>query len=165
MMLNGVSGINSYVNFSVYDSAGRMTDRTLGNGVAQKFIYPAWTSLGGRLDKIIAGTGAWNSTAQTFASTLQKLDYSYDAAGNITQILNPLINETQAFTYDSLNRLTSANASGVTSGAYNEAYTYSAPTGNLLAKEDTSTAPAKLDRLAAWWSMDETSGQRRQHRD
>lgn len=67
----------------------------------------------GRLKSMIAGTTA-------DATSLLSLQYLYDLAGNITSIEdykqgNP---QTQTFTYDSINRLTSAKASGGTVGNY-----------------------------------------------
>ena len=39
-----------------YDAAGRVTDRGLGNGLAQKFVYYPWDTQGGRLRVIAAGS-------------------------------------------------------------------------------------------------------------
>ena len=90
-----------------------MTSRALGNNVTQKYFYKAWnTQGGGRLDKIVAGSGTWNGTTQLFTNTLQKHSYTYDNVGNVTQIAQ-IVNfsnnqtETQNYDYDALNRLTS----------------------------------------------------------
>jgi RHS repeat-associated protein len=105
---------------STYDSAGRIDNRVLGNTLTQDFTYYNWNTQGGRLQNINVGS-------------LQNLNYTYDNNGNISQIQNTISNETQAFGYDNLNRLTSAN---VTNGLapYSEAYTYDATTGNLASK-------------------------------
>ncbi|MBI3175912.1 MAG: hypothetical protein HYZ25_19495 [Chloroflexi bacterium] len=146
-----------YVQSSHYDASSRLTDRTLGNGLTQKFTYNPWTSEGGRLDNITSGT--WNGSS--FTSTLQNLDYTYDASGNITRIYDTINTETQTFTYDTLDRLTSAKASGASQGAYNETYTYDPITGNLQARGDTvTTNDPGTSGLAAKWSLDEASGQR-----
>jgi RHS repeat-associated protein len=160
LLLNSLTSSlgDSYVASSAYDSASRMTERALGNGMTQKYIYPAsWTTQGGRLDKIVSGSGTWNGSS--FTNTIQNLDYAYNAAGSVTQITDLKNNEVQTFTYDSLNRLTSAQASGVTAGAYNETYAYDATTGNLASKGETAN-PETLN-LAAWWSLNEPSGQQR----
>jgi hypothetical protein len=84
----------------------------------------------GRLKSMIAGT-----TVDT--TSLLSLQYLYDLAGNITSIEdykqgNP---QTQTFTYDSINRLTSAKASGGTVGNYGtEYYRYDDTNGNLIHK-------------------------------
>ncbi|MBI3175222.1 MAG: hypothetical protein HYZ25_15965 [Chloroflexi bacterium] len=164
MLLKTLSGLfnnttTTYIEDSEYDSANRLTSRSLGNGMAQKYIYKDWNTQGGRLDKIIAGSGYWDGT--DFATNIQKLSYNYDAAGNVTQISNPLNSEVQSFTYDALNRLTSAQASGVQAGAYNETYKYDPTTGNMASKAGTVAAPNPgLNGLAGWWSLNETSGVR-----
>jgi RHS repeat-associated protein len=155
--LTSLTGSAAYVQSSNYDASSRLTDRTLGNGLTQKFNYNPWTSEGGRLDNITSG--AWNGSS--FTSTLQNLDYTYDASGNITRIYDTVNTETQTFTYDTLDRLTSAKASGASQGAYNETYTYDPITGNLQARGDTvATNDPGTSGLAAKWSLDETSGQR-----
>lgn len=122
MMLDTVIGSNTYVSSTFYDSAGRMTSRTLGNGLTQTYTYYPWNASGqgGRLQSISTGS-------------LQSLTYTYDPAGNITQIQDSVSGETQAFGYDALNRLTSAT---VTNGPapYAETYTYNPATGNLETK-------------------------------
>jgi RHS repeat-associated protein len=136
MMLDTVIGDDAtYVSDTQYDSAGRMTSHLLGNGVTQKYLYKPWNTQGGRLDKIVAGTGTWNSTTQLFATTLQKSAYSYDPVGNITSIYDSMWGETQTFGYDELNRLVSASAEDGLAD-YSEIYTYDSGTGNLLTKGD-----------------------------
>ncbi len=46
--------------------------------------------------------------------------------------------QTQSFTYDNLNRLLSAGASGGTWGTYAESYSYNAASGNLASKGSSS---------------------------
>jgi RHS repeat-associated protein len=123
----------NYAQDTEYDPAGRMTSRVLGNGLTQKYKYFAWNTQGGRLDKMVIGSGAWNDTAFTFANTLQKMTYTYDNVGNIQTIVDPLANETQTFTYDNLDRLTNAN---VTNGPapYSESYGYDPATGSISNK-------------------------------
>ncbi|MBI5295074.1 MAG: hypothetical protein HY869_06330 [Chloroflexi bacterium] len=164
MLLDSLSGTKmgvttNYVQSSAYDSASRLTDRSLGNGLTQKFVYNDWTTQGGRLDKIVAGSG-WNGTS--FTTTLQSLDYTYDASGNIRWIENPLNNETQEFQYDNLDRLTDAQASGANPGAYNETYEYDPSTGNFASRGVTLPGdnPAMNGGLTAHWNLNETSGTR-----
>ena len=138
MLLEYVTGADTYVYNLDYDSAGRITSRELGNGLVQKFVYKPWDVEGGRLDAIVTGSGMWNPTSLLFVDSLQKLSYDYDDVGNITQI-EQVINfdtneiETQAFEYDSLNRLTSWTLNGSTTKDYD----YDTA-GNLSVKEDVA---------------------------
>ncbi|NOH04075.1 MAG: DNRLRE domain-containing protein [Chloroflexi bacterium] len=123
MMLTTVTsslGGTTYVSSSSYDAAGRLNARLLGNGLEQIYSYYPWNTpgQGGRLQNISAGS-------------IQNLGYVYDAAGNITSIVDSITGENQAFGYDALNRLTSST---VTNGPapYSETYTYDSVTGNLI---------------------------------
>jgi len=93
--------------------------------------------------------------------TLENFAYTYDPVGNITQIQDAVTSETQAFGYDARDRLTSAT---VTNGPapYSESYTYNPTTGNLASKGEAPTGPSNpgTGGLAAWWSLNETSGTR-----
>ncbi len=100
-----------------YDAAGRLTRRLLGNGVTQNYTYNPWTVQGGRLQNITTGA-------------LQDLNYTYDAAGNVSQITNNIASETNTYGYDPLDRLTSWTLTGGTS----ETYAYDPSSGNLQTK-------------------------------
>jgi YD repeat-containing protein len=92
-------------------------------------IYPRTTVNGqGRLQRIQTGT-------------LQDLNYTYDAVGNVWSIVDNKVTggaQTQSFGYDALDRLTSASATGGSSrqGQYSAGYTYNA-IGNLNAQTRT----------------------------
>jgi RHS repeat-associated protein len=126
-----VSGTNSYVTSTGYDSAGRIISRALGNTLTQTFTYNPWTVQGGRLQNISTGT-------------LQSLTYTYDSVGNIKTIIDVKnASQKQCFQYDALDRLTNATTYGDTpqgcttqlgEGNYNESYGYNSATGNLDAK-------------------------------
>ena len=126
MLLKGVTGTNTYIQDTTYDSAGRMNIRTFGNGTQSAYGYYAWNQQGGRLKTIKSGTGA-------APTSLQNLTYAYDNVGNIQSITDALTTEAQAFGYDALDRLISANA---TNGPapYSETYGYNPTTGNLETK-------------------------------
>ncbi|CAG1008547.1 hypothetical protein ANRL4_03903, partial [Anaerolineae bacterium] len=134
MALNSVSGSATYVQSSTYDVAGRIDTRILGNNLLKTdYDYYAWTSQGGRL-RYLKGGLVSNPTS------LQSLEYAYDAVGDVDWIKdwkagNPQLQDFGI--YDSLNRLTSATASGGTSGYGDyplETYTYNNTTGNLASK-------------------------------
>jgi RHS repeat-associated protein len=86
----------------------------------------------GRLKQLTAGTTA----NPTLLLDLQYYDsYGtpvYDEIGNILNTYDQKMGspQTQTFTYDSINRLLSAQATGGTNGNYSESYSYNANTGN-----------------------------------
>ena len=88
-----------------YEPFGPMKSMTLGNGIQVTKTY----DLAYRVTDIVQGS-------------VMDRDYSYDAAGNITGIVDLLSpTKSQAFGYDNLDRLTGAN------GIYgSEAYVYDA---------------------------------------
>jgi RHS repeat-associated protein len=135
MLLDTVSGTSTYVYNTDYDAAGRVTVRELGASslIDNHYTYYDWTAVNGqgRLSTIISH----KSTPD-----LQNLAYTYDANGDVLTIRdymdktgnNP---QTQTFTYDALDRLTSAKAEYGTNGIYLlQNYTYNATTGNLESK-------------------------------
>jgi RHS repeat-associated protein len=69
----------------------------------------------------------------------------------VSQIVDATRNETLHYTYDELDRLLNVT------GAYHRSYAYDR-IGNLTGK-DTAANPGTTG-LAAWWSLDETSGTR-----
>ncbi|HMN00461.1 MAG TPA: RHS repeat-associated core domain-containing protein [Anaerolineales bacterium] len=129
MRLTSIAGLADYVQSIAYDSAGRMTQMTRGNGIlTTTYAYFNWNQQGGRLQQL-ATVRPSNQT------TLQNFTYSYDSVGNIMTINDSLSGpQTQNFTYDALDRLVSANATGGTNGLYDEAYSYNSTTGNLASK-------------------------------
>ena len=127
-----------YVKGTSYDAAGRVTWRGLGADslpattlLQTNYTYNPWSSQGGRLLQMQTGV-------VTDTTSLQKLKYNYDPVGNITWIQNHKTGggiQTQNFTYDNLDRLTSSNATGGIGGTYaTETYSYSVATGNMASK-------------------------------
>jgi RHS repeat-associated protein len=91
-------------------------------------------------------TAAWRPTLEVTWSTeappppppdgnLQNLNYTYDKLGNITkleELADGDLTRSVTYTYDDLNRLTSATAKNLdNTPIYSESYTYS-PVGNIL---------------------------------
>jgi YD repeat-containing protein len=118
---------NSHITLS-YDEAGRVVNRTyhtVGDGLQTDFTYYDWDEMvntvpqGGLLETSQTGTLA-------DPDSLVSLAYVYDAVGNVMSITDLVQSpaQTQTFTYDALNRLTSAAASAGFGGAYSEEYTY-----------------------------------------
>jgi RHS repeat-associated protein len=118
----------TYLNDMQYDEAGRVKLMEYGSNILDKtFSYFAWDTpdMGGLL----------SSTAVTSTASLQNLSYTYDKNGNVLTITDALFGpQTQAFTYDSLNRITSATVTGGSEGIYSETYGYDSASGNLSSK-------------------------------
>ncbi len=98
---------------------GQLERETLGNNVVSLRVYDAL----GRMEGVSAGVGS--------SSSVQYNTYAYDALGNLTQRKDINQNFTENFSYDGLNRLTSATLVGI--GV--KTYTYDA-IGNIKSKSD-----------------------------
>ncbi len=129
LVVNSLSGTQTYVSGTQYDAEGRVTQRGLGsNGPTSVYDYYDWTldtnnpgyQQGGRLSTLVTGA-------------FQNLSYRYDPGGNITRIVDGAATpvETLEYTYDLIDRL----ASDTTNGG--NGYTYDTQ-GNLWHK-GTST--------------------------
>ncbi|HEX2994517.1 MAG TPA: LamG-like jellyroll fold domain-containing protein [Anaerolineales bacterium] len=118
-----------------YNVLGQIESQTLGNGTQVTNTYDAQTT---RLTERKAETGS---------TTLLDLAYDYDANGNITRLEDRQLNETQFYTYDFLNRLTSAvGASGTPTTAPTDPETYGQQfeydkVGNIEQLNNWGTAP------------------------
>jgi RHS repeat-associated protein len=137
--LDSVVGMDTYVRTTVYDAAGRVELRELGLSSGQAVVktdygYYPWTQQGGRLQFLKSGT-------PNDPVSLQSLEYNYDMAGNLNWIKDYKAGgtQTQTFSYDTLDHLTSASASGGTGGLYSESYSYDSVTGNLSFKSGIGT--------------------------
>ncbi len=108
------SSLDQYIQQVDYDEAGRMNELLLGNGILQQNAYHAWTAQGGRLAQLTATQNAGQG------ADLLKMSFAYDENGNITNITDRIQGNLQlsTFTYDTLNRLTSAKAEGGGWGEY-----------------------------------------------
>jgi YD repeat-containing protein len=128
MLLDSVIGTSTYISSTTYDAAGQIDVRSFGNNTQTNYDYYPWNTQGGRLQYLKSGTTG-NPTS------LQNFTYSYDTVGNISSIADSLAGpQTQSFTYDALDRLTSGAATGGSNGLYSETYGYDATTGNLTSK-------------------------------
>jgi YD repeat-containing protein len=110
-----------------YTTLGQIDTQTLGNGIVIDNTY----NTANRLSSRTAGT---NNSILNFA-------YSYDNAGNITQITDYVLSETHDYQYDFLNRLTSAEAyttGAATNYKYRQQWTYDA-VGNITQMNDWIT--------------------------
>ncbi len=109
-----------YAQLANYTALGQPGTVTYGNGVATTFTYsqasnPTCSAVNFQLCTLVTAKGS---------TSYQNLTYGYDAGGNITAITDTILGN-QAFGYDGLDRLTSAN------GPYgSQTYAYS-QLGNL----------------------------------
>jgi RHS repeat-associated protein len=132
----------SLVNLT-YNVLGQVTSQALGNGVTVTNTYSSSTN---RLA---------SRTATNASSTLINFAYTYDPLGNIKSITDSVLNETHQYSYDFLNRLTSAN--GYTTGnssdvKYNQQFTYD-KVGNITLLNDWTSSMAALDSAPSYASM------------
>lgn len=130
-----------------YNQMGQITNITLGKTTnpdqAAATIFNTYDTAGGtyRLSNRLACPGKASTPCPS--STLMNFSYSYDNAGNITQIVDNALNETHTYQYDSLDRLIFAK--GVRNGGsaiYQQNYSYD-KIGNIL-QVDNGTQLASI---------------------
>jgi len=124
--LEKVQNVNAstvYWQADAVDADGRTTMFTLGNGLT---TVNQFNPLNGNLLGISTGFGS--------NSDVQYLTYQYDAIGNLEYRNDGNQSLTETFTYDNLNRLTSASIAGIGT----KSYSYDA-VGNLISKSDVGT--------------------------
>ena len=126
-----------YVGGVTYNALGQVTERRLGsaNGVVrQLYSYTATENF--RLVTLQSGVSP-------NYNTLQNIGYSYDDAGNVWSITDAAAfggSQTQSFSYDDLNRLKTAQATGGSYGTYSQrSYAYS-NAGNITSFEGMTLA-------------------------
>ena len=126
-----------YVGKTRYNVRGQVAERWLGSTtgvVKQLYAYTAAENF--RLVSMKAGTGTTNDNRQN-------ISYAYDDAGNVLMITDAAAyggSQAQTFAYDTLDRLSTAQASGSTTyGGYTQrSYAYS-NAGNLTTFEGAGT--------------------------
>jgi RHS repeat-associated protein len=113
-----IAGSQNYISNVDYNAKGQMKTLSFGNNTKTEYDY--YSDL--RLKELKT---TQNSTGQV----IQKLVYNFDNVGNIAAIADHVNSATQAFSYDSLDRLTQA------AGTYGrQTYQYDA-LGNMLLKD------------------------------
>ncbi len=119
--IESVASLSStYLTQADYDAQGRLTEQVFsGEQLIKQYQYYPWAGgsagSGGKLAQVLAGARS--------SLTLQNLGYTYDQNGNILTITDNM--QTSTFTYDELDRLTSAQAVGGGLGEYPlETYQY-----------------------------------------
>ena len=126
-----LTGADAYVKGTTYNALGQLEALDLGNDLTTHYDY--FDAAGNhRLERI--------RVQEDGGATHFDLAYGYDDVGNVTSIADaqaPTSDGTQTltFTYDALDRLIEANATGAeAAGGYSHTYDYDA-LGNLLARD------------------------------
>jgi YD repeat-containing protein len=99
--LLSLTGTNTYVSQINYSASGQVEDQLLGNGLVQQSCYDTDTL---RLTKLRV-SGTLTDCANTPSSPRLNLSYSYQANGNVSQMVDATRSETLNYTYDELDRL------------------------------------------------------------
>jgi YD repeat-containing protein len=113
-------GGQAYWTANARDAELHLTQQTAGNNVVTNRVFDPQT---GRLTEILAGNG----------SIVENFSYTYDVLGNVLTRADANENLTETFTYDPLNRVTSATVTQSTVQVPVKSFLYDA-IGNLLAK-------------------------------
>ncbi len=113
----------TYWKADAVNAYGKITYQSLGNGLLTSHQFDDTT---GFLQSIVTGNGA--------SLTVQNLSYTFDEIGNLLQRTDSNQGITENFSYDELNRLTSAELVGIET----KSYQYD-PIGNLTYKSDVGS--------------------------
>ena len=135
--LKTVAGSSTYVGDTLYNALGQVTDRYLGSTagvIRQQFTYTSGENF--RLAALRSGV------SPTY-NNLQNATYSYDDQSNVRSVVDAAAaggSQTQSFTYDGMNRLLTAAATGGSYGTYpTRSYVYN-NAGNITTFEGKTLA-------------------------
>ncbi|PYS98626.1 MAG: hypothetical protein DMF63_15225 [Acidobacteria bacterium] len=137
---NSSSGYWNYANSFTYNSAGAVTSMQLGNGRWES------TTFNSRLQPTKIALGTTQS-----ATNLLDLDFTYGTTGNNGNVLSQTITVPglahpfiQNYSYDSLNRLSSAVETNNSTQTWKQTFTYDRY-GNRRFDEVNTTVPASFE--------------------
>ena len=133
------NGSTYYVGDTLYNALGQVTDRYLGSTsgvIRQKYTYTVAENY--RLTGLASGVSPGYNN-------LQNIAYTYDDVGNVLSVVDAAAyngatpaTQTQNFTYDALNRLLTAQATGGSYGTYTtRSYVYN-NAGSITSFEGTA---------------------------
>lgn len=159
------SDLETYVQRTDYAACGRIKRQLPGSGTENRgvlqsvFDYYPWEAQ--------PDTGPGNSQGRLRAiqrgpvdgrPLLQDLHYTYDPVGNILNVQDQVAQQTQAFAYDELDRIISAEAFGGEAGQYEENYAYN-QLGLLVQKGEKAYAyqdPKHVHAVTHWGEFGKT---------
>jgi len=135
-----LNGTNPYVVGTDYNALGQVELLKLGNTAASPTLQTDYIYFGASGNFRLQ----WIKTGPTTPfEGLQKMEYTYDSVGNVLTIkdYNAGGTQTQTFTYDPLDRILTAIASGGIGGTYSEPYEYTGNPGKIgnLTKKGTNS--------------------------
>ncbi len=120
-LTDALDASKEYWRATSFDAQNHLTGQVFGNGVVTADDYEAFT---GRLHQSLATKGA---------TVLQKLTYEHDVLGNVKTKVDGVGQDTSAYGYDELNRLTTETHLGATvTWAYDDI-------GNIKSRSDVGT--------------------------
>ncbi|MBU0492463.1 MAG: hypothetical protein KKA73_16565 [Chloroflexi bacterium] len=91
---NSLTGSTPYVSSTAYNAPGQVELRVLGNTRQVDYVYYPWTTPTGRGRVQQIQTGTTGDPTER-----QNLSYTYDAVGNVTQIVDGKAIETWTYAY------------------------------------------------------------------
>ena len=134
---------NWYITNIDYTAAGQVTKIEYGNGVVSDYTYNPQTL---RLDQLV--------TRNSTLNTLQDFSYQFDAVGNVKSIADAATGTRQDFTYDPLNRLTSAvGPYGSQSHTYDQVGNMTQKAGVAMPYGENGAGPHAVTSTAEGWLM------------
>jgi RHS repeat-associated protein len=122
-LYGGAGFAGNLVDSTSYNNLGAITQINLHSGLTSYYGYYGYS---GTYDN--AG-GYYGKLYKIKTGTLQETNYTWDETGNLTQRQDVVNSDTESFTYDYLDRLTSAQSNSTS--PYAETYTYN-EIGNIL---------------------------------
>jgi len=135
-MVNDYAGETGEIIFwraTERDAAGRLSAHVVGNGLETRNVYDQTT---GQLTDIFSAFG--------YSETIRHLSYRYDNFNNVRERRDHVLDITEGYDYDDLDRLTSSTFIGQIAGTssnynYDISYAYDS-LGNLMNKSDLGSS-------------------------
>ena len=151
-----------------YDKNGILTKTTMGSGT----VIPLFTATAMNSKGVYTGYSYGNGKASTvtydlvkgaptryFTAGVQDLNLNFDGqTGNLLSRNDAIKTHTETFSYDNLNRLTSAKVDGVTQFSMTYDALSGASLGNIKSKSDVGNYTYKTDKINAVAYITSTAG-------
>ena len=139
---------SSYRVTNAYDPLSRMTGRTYhvtGTGASDATVSYGYEDRSGQTNRTTTTVNSVSYSYNTSGLSIPNLQYSYDAAGNITYIKDGSGNTLEHYVYDSRNQLTRND-----SATQNKSFTYSYDdAGNIQKRKEYAYTTGTLGTATA----------------